>query len=181
MNTTIRITGLGLIISLCFLMILSCKKDAENDSDASSEKKVVEVKLSFGANFDQYSLGLGLQGTSINGGLDNSFNFIGANIIDEGNIVLPESVIRTANYDVIPSTQLSIKTSHPVSTFSIAMTASNIESNHSSPLSITVDFYIEGKKVNSKSTLYEANEFKSVVYAIHVAEPDKIIDSTEFE
>ena len=53
--------------------------------------------------------------------------------------------------------------------------------NDLEPLSVTVDFYIDGKKVNSKSTKFDANEFSSQVYAIHVAEPDKIIDSTEFE
>ncbi|MEZ0451046.1 hypothetical protein ABTW24_05515 [Sphingobacterium thalpophilum] len=171
------------LLSLCVLMLLSCKKEGENDIDNSLGKKVVEVKLSFGSNFSGYSLGLGLEGTSVNGGLDDSFNFIGANITDENNIVLPEAVIRTANYDVIPNSQLSIKTSHPVSTFSIAMTASNIKEdvNDLEPLSVTLDFYIDGKKVNSKSTQFEANEFSSKVYAIHVAEPNKIIDSTEFE
>lgn len=171
------------ILCLFVFMNISCKKDGENDIDNSLEKKVVEVKLSFGSNFSGYSLGLGLEGTSANGGLDDSFNFVGANITDENNIVLPEAVIRTANYDVIPNSQLSIKTSHPVSTFSIAMTASNIkeEVNDLEPLSVTLDFYIDGKKVNSKSTQFEANEFSSKVYAIHVAEPNKIIDSTEFE
>jgi hypothetical protein len=164
-------------------MNVSCKKDDKSDIDNSLEKKVVEVKLSFGSNFPSYSLGLGLEGTSVNGVLDDSFNFIGANITDENNIVLPEAVIRTANYEFIPNSQLSIKTSHPVSTFSIAMTASSIKEdiNDLEPLSVTLDFYTDGKKVNSKSTKFDANEFSSKVYAIHVAEPDKIIDSTEFE
>lgn len=171
------------ILCLFVFMNISCKKDGENDIDNSLEKKVVEVKLSFGSNFSGYSLGLGLEGTSANGGLDDSFNFVGANITDENNIVLPEAVIRTANYDVIPNSQLSIKTSHPVSTFSIAMTASSIREdvNDLESLSVTLDFYIDGKKINSKSTKFDANEFSSKVYAIHVAEPNKIIDSTEFE
>lgn len=171
------------ILCLFVFMNVSCKKDDESDIDNSLLKKVVEVKLSFGSNFPSYSLGLGLEGTSVNGGLDDSFNFIGVNITDENNIVLPEAVIRTANYEVIPNSQLSIKTSHPVSTFSIAMTASSINEdvNDLEPLSVTLDFYIDGKKVNSKSTKFDANEFNSQVYAIHVAEPDKIIDSTEFE
>lgn len=177
-----RRTILG-ILCLFVFMNVSCKKDGESDIDNSLEKKVVEVKLSFGSNFPDYSLGLGLEGTSANGGLDESFNFVGANITDENNIVLPEAVIRSANYDVIPNSQLSIKTSHPVSTFSIAITASGIkeEINDLEPLSVTLDFYIDGKKVNSKSTKFEANDFRSQVYAIHVAEPNKIIDSTEFE
>lgn len=171
------------LLSLCVLMLLSCKKVGENDANISLDKKIVEVKLSFGSNFDAYSLGLGLEGTSINGGLDKNFNFIGANTTDENSVVLPEAVIKTANYDAIPNSQLSIKTSHPVSTFSIAITASNINEdvNDAESLSVTLDFYIDGKKVNSKSTKFEANEFSSQVYAIHVAEPDKIIDSTEFE
>jgi len=49
------------------------------------------------------------------------------------------------------------------------------------PLSLTVDFYMEGKKVNSKSTKFEVNKFSSQVYAIHAAEPDKIIDSTKYD
>jgi len=124
---------------------------------------------------------LGLQGTSVNGGLNENFNFIGANTTKKNSIVLPESVIKTANYAILPSSQLSIKTSHPVSTFSIVMTALNIsEVDNIEPLSVIIDFYIEGKKVNSKTTKLEANDFGSNVYAIHVADPDKIIDSSEF-
>lgn len=171
------------ILCLSILLFTSCNKNEENLPESSSTKKVVEVKLTFGENFAKYSLVLGLQGTSINGGLNENFDFIGANTTNENSIVLPESVIKTANYAVLPSSQLTIRTSHPVSTFSIAMSALNISetTNNNKPLSVIVDFYIEGKKVSSKNTKFDATDFDSKVYGIHVAEPDKIIDSSEFD
>ncbi|MFD1165235.1 beta-barrel fold lipoprotein [Sphingobacterium daejeonense] len=169
------------ILCLGFLFFSSCSKKDENSPESSLTKKIVEVRLTFSESYSNYSLVLGLQGTSVNGGLNENFNFIGANTTNENSIVLPESVIKTANYYVLTSSQLSIKTSHPVSTFSIAMTALNIrEADNSEPLSVIIDFFIEGKKVNSKTTKFEANDFGSKVYAIHVAKPDKIIDSSEF-
>lgn len=174
------ITG---VLCLSVLLFTSCSKNDENSPDSSSTKKVVEVKLTFGENYGKHSLVLGLQGTSVNGDLAENFDFIGANTTNENSIILPESVIKTANYAVLPSSQLTIKTSHPVSTFSIAISALNISetTDNSEPLSVIVDFYIKGKKVNSKTTKFEANDFGSKVYAIHVAEPDKIIDSSEFD
>lgn len=169
------------ILCLGVLLFTSCSKKNENSPDSSLTKKIVEVRLTFGESYSNYSLVLGLQGTSVDGGLNENFNFIGANTTNENNIILPESVIKTANYDVLPSSQLSIKTSHPVSTFSIAMTALNVsKADNSKSLPVIVDFYIEGKKVNSKITKLEANDFGSKVYAIHVDKPDKIIDSSEF-
>ncbi len=132
------------LLILITSLSLSCKK---NDTGPIT-KKTVEVKISYGPNYNQYYLLIRLQATSINGGLPASFQFTGLNTTP---ILTHEvDIIHHAELSPIPVTVHSIKTPVPVSSLGVFLLASPL-TDIDTPLSVTLDFFIGGKKTVSAS------------------------------
>jgi hypothetical protein len=154
-------------------MNISCKKDGENDKDNSVKKKAVEVKITFGSNYANYGANFGLQVASIDGGLNSSFRFEG--LVSTPSIVQDASIIHQAEMSPISSSSQSIKTSTPISTFSITTIATNLTEN-TTPLTATYGFYIDGKKTVEKSLSFQPNDYTAKVLIFDVSNPSELID-----
>ncbi|MFZ4861221.1 beta-barrel fold lipoprotein [Sphingobacterium sp. Mn56C] len=168
-----RSTILSLLCLFVF-MNTSCKKDGENDKDNSVKKKAVEVKITFSSNYARYGANFGLQVASVDGGLNSSFRFDG--ISSTASIVYDASIIHQAELSPISSSSQSIKTSMPVSTFSIATIATNLTAD-ATPLTAKYEFYIDGKKTVEKSLSFQPNNYAAKVLIFDVSNPSKLIEN----
>lgn len=162
------------ILCLFVLMNTSCKKDGENDKDNSVKKKAIEVKITFGANYANYGANFGLQVASIDGGLNSNFRFEG--ITSTPSIVDDASIIHQAEMSPISSSSQSIKTSTPVSIFSITTIATNLTEN-TTPLTATYEFYIDGKKTVEKSLIFQPNDYAAKVLIFNLSNPSELIEN----
>ncbi|MEI5984890.1 hypothetical protein VJ786_08245 [Sphingobacterium sp. PU5-4] len=162
------------ILCLFVVMNISCKKDDKNDIDNSMRKKAVELRITFGSNYATYGVNFGLQVASIDGGLNNSFRFDG--ITSTPSILKDASITHQAEMSPISSSSQSIKTSMPVSTFSIATIAANLTEN-STPLTAKYEFYIDGKKTAEKSLSFQSNDYAAKVLIFDVSNPSKLTEN----
>lgn len=163
-----------LLIIATILLFSSCGKDNAEVEDQQSIKKVVEVKITFGTNYASYGANFGLQVASIDGGLNSNFKFDG--IISTPSVVHDASIIHQAEISPISSSSQYIKTSSPVSTFSIATIATNLNTN-SPPLSAKYEFYIDGKKTVEKSLSFQSNDYAAKVLIFDVSNPSELIEN----
>ena len=163
-----------LLIVATILLFSACGKDNSDVEDPKSTKKVVEVKITFGSNYSSYGANFGLQVASIDGGLTSSFRFDG--ISTTTSIVQSESIIHQAEMSPISSSSQSIKTSMPVSTFSIATIATNLTEN-TTPLTAKYEFYIDGKKTVEKSLSFQPNDYAAKVLIFNVSNPSELIEN----
>ncbi|WKK60046.1 hypothetical protein [Sphingobacterium sp. BN32] len=163
-----------LLIIATILLFSACGKDNPEVEDQKSVKKVVEVKISFGSNYASYGVNLGLQVASADGGLNSNFKFEG--IISTPSIVHEASIIHQVEMSPISSSSQCIKTSMPVSTFSIATTATNLTEN-TTPLTAKYEFYIDGKKTVEKSLSFQPNDYAAKVLILDVSNPSKVIEN----
>ena len=163
-----------LLIIATILLFSACGKDTPDVEDSKSVKKVVEVKINFGTNYTSYGANFGLQVASIDGGLNSNFRFEG--ITSTPSIVDDASIIHQAEMSPISSSSQSIKTSTPVSTFSIATIATNLTEN-STPLTAKFEFYIDGKKTVEKSLSFQPNDYAAKVLIFDVSNPSELIEN----
>lgn len=164
-------------ISLILLSVFtySCSKNAENSQTPhNSSKKVVEVKITLGSNYADYSMNLGLQVTSSDADLKNDFKFIGIN--SSLAIFHDASVIHQANISPIPSSAFSIKTSAPVSTFTISNVITNLIST-TVPLTANYEYYIDGKKTIMKSLTFLPNTPAAKTLILDTTKPNELIEN----
>src|SRR5690606_37321776 len=145
-----------LLIIATILLFSACGKNNPEVEDQKSVKKVVEVKINFGANYTSYGANFGLQVANIDGGLPNNFRFEG--ITSTPSIVHDASIIHQAEMSPISSSIQSIKTSTPVSTFSITTIATNLTENIT-PLTPTHEFDLVAKKTVEKTISLEPNDY----------------------
>lgn len=163
------------LIVLTFIFLFSaCGKDEPGVEDQKSVKKIVEVKIAFGSNYASYGANFGLQVASIDGDLNNSFTFDG--ISSTPSITQKETIVHTAEMSPISNSSQSIKTSTPVSTFSIATIATNLTEN-STPLTAKYQFYIDGKKTVEKSLSFQPNDYAAKGLIFDVSNPSKVIEN----
>lgn len=168
---TIFYISIILISVLCY----SCSKnDKESPKPNNSTKKIVEVKITFGANYAQYDANIGLQVASIDADLKEDFKFLGINSTQS--IFHKASIIHQADLSPIPSSTISIKTSVPVSTFSIATVATNITTS-TNPLTANFEFYIDGKRTTSKSLTFSPNSSAAKSLILDVTNPNELIEN----
>src|SRR5690606_33106473 len=137
-------------------------------------KKVVEVKITFGSNYASYGANFGLQVASINGGLNSNFKFDG--ITSTPSIVHEASIIHQAEISPISSSSQSIKTSMPVSTFSIATIATNLIET-ATPLTAKYEFYIDGKKTVEKLLSFQPNNYAAKALIFDVSNSYELIEN----
>jgi len=163
-----------LLVIATILLFSACGKDEPGFEDQKSVKKIVEVKITFEANYASYGANFGLQVTSIDGDLNNSFRFDG--ISSKLSITQKETIVHTAEMSPISSSSQSIKTSIPVNTFSIATIATNLTEN-STPLTAKYEFYIDGKKTVEKSLSFHPNDYAAKVLIFDVSNPSKVIEN----
>lgn len=163
-----------LLIIATILLFSACGKDNSEVEDQKSVKKVVEVKINFGTNYASYGANFGLQVASIDGGLPNNFRFEG--ITSTPSIVHDASIIHQAEMSPISSSSQSIKTSTPVNSFSIATTVTNLEEKVA-PLTVSYEFYIDGKKAVEKSLSFQAKDYAAKVLIIDVSNPSDLIEN----
>ncbi|TDS11710.1 beta-barrel fold lipoprotein [Sphingobacterium paludis] len=163
-----------LLIIATILLFSACGKDNPEVEDQKSVKKVIEIKINFGTNYASYGANFGLQVASIDGGLPNNFRFEGIN--STPSIVHDASIIHQAEISPISSSGQSIKTSTPVSTFSIATIATNLTEN-ATPLTAKFEFYIDGKKTVEKSLSFQPNDSAAKVLIFEVSNPSELIES----
>ena len=165
------------IIKISFLLIalisFSCSK-SDNDTPVpnQSSKKVVEVKINYGSNYADYAANLGLQVASVDASLKNDFKFVGIN--STLSIFHEASIIHQANLSPIPSATSSIKTSAAVSTFTISSVFTNLKEN-ANPLTVTYEFYIDGKKTTTKTLVFQPNDYAAKSLILDVKNPTQII------
>lgn len=167
------------ILYISFILIsvfcYSCSKnDKESLKPNNSTKKIVEVKITFGANYAQYDANIGLQVASVDADLKEDFNFLGINSTQS--IFHNASIIHQADLSPIPSSTISIKTSVPVSTFSIATVATNI-TNSANPLTANFEFYVDGKKTTSKSLTFLPNSIAAKSLILDTTKPKELIEN----
>lgn len=162
------------ILCLFVFMIISCKKDDKKDIDNFMGKKAVELRITFGSNYATYGVNFGLQVASIDGDLNSSFRFDG--ITSTPSIVNNASITHQAEMSPISSSSQSIKTSTPVSTFSIASIATNLTEN-TTPLTGKYEFYIDGKKTVEKSLSFQPNDYAAKVLILDVSNPSELIEN----
>lgn len=110
-----------LLVIATIILLSACGKDNPDIEEHKSVKKVVELKITFGSNYTNYGVNFGLQVASADGGLKSNFEFIGIN--STASVVHDASIIHLAEMSPISSSSQSIKTSTPVSTFSITTIA----------------------------------------------------------
>lgn len=163
-----------LLIIATILLFSACGKNNPEVEDQKSVKKVVEVKINFGTNYTSYGANFGLQVANIDGGLPNNFRFEG--ITSTPSIVHDASIIHQAEMSPISSSIQSIKTSTPVSTFSITTIATNLTENIT-PLTATYEFYIDGKKTVEKSLSFQPNDYAAKVLIFDVSNPSELIEN----
>jgi len=163
-----------LLVIASILLFSACGKDNPDVEDQKSVKKNVEVKITFGSNHDSYGVNFGLQVASVDGGLKSSFRFEG--IASTPSIVHDASIIHQAEISPISSPIQSIKTSMPISTFSIATTVTNLEENVA-PLTVSYEFYIDGKKAVEKSLSFQAKDYAAKVLIFNVSNPSELIEN----
>ena len=163
-----------LLIVATILLFSACGKDSSDVEDPKSTKKVVEVKINFGTNYTSYGANFGLQVANIDGGLPNNFRFEG--ITSTPSIVHDASIIHQAEMSPISSSSQSIKTSTPISTFSITTIATNLTEN-TTPLTATYEFYIDGKKTIEKSLIFQPNDYAAKVLIFNVSNPSELIEN----
>jgi len=163
-----------LLIIVTILLFGSCGKDSPNVEDQKFVKKVVELKITFGSNYVTYGANFGLQVASVDGGLNSSFRFDG--ISSTPSIVQAESIIHQATISPISSSTQNIKTSMPVSTFSVATIATNLNEN-STPITAKYEFYIDGKKTVEKSLTFQAKDHAAKVLIFDVSNPYQLIEN----
>src|SRR5690606_1522070 len=163
-----------LLIIATILLFTACGKDTPDVEDSKSVKKVVEVKMTFGSNYLSYGANFGLQVASIDGGLNSNFRFEG--IASTPSVVQDASIIHQAEISPISSSSQSIKTSTPVSTFSIATITTNLTEN-STPLTAKFEFYIDGKKTVEKSLSFQPNDYTAKVLIFDVSNPSELIEN----
>lgn len=167
------------IIKISFLLValisFSCSKnDNGNPSPNQSTKKVVEVKISYGSNYVDYAANLGLQVASVNADLKEDFEFLGINSTQS--IFHKASIIHQADLSPIPSSTINIKTSVPVSTFSIAAVATNLTSS-TTPLTANYEFYVDGKKTATKSITFTPNTIAAKSLILDTSNPELLIEN----
>lgn len=165
------------IIKISFLLIaLICFSCSKNNNDNpvpnQSSKKVVQVKINYGSNYADYAANLGLQVASVNADLKNDFKFVGIN--STLSIFHAASIIHQANTSPISSATSTIKTSAAVSTFTISTVLTNLKEN-ANPLTVTYEFYVDGKKTATKTFVYEPNDYAAKSFIIDVSNPTQII------
>ena len=163
-----------LLVIASILLFSACGKETLDVADQKSVKKNVEVKITFGSNHDSYGANFGLQVASVDGGLNSNFRFDG--ITSTPSIIHDASIIHQAEISPISSPIQSIKTSMPISTFSIATTATNLEENVA-PLTVKYEFYIDGKKAVEKSLSFQAKNYAAKVLIIDVSNPSDLIEN----
>lgn len=156
------------------LLFSACGKDDPGVEDQKSVKKIVEVKIAFGSNYASYGANFGLQVASIDGDLKNNFTFDG--ISSKPSITQKETIVHTAEMSPISSSSQSVKTSTPVSTFSIATIATNLTED-STALTAKYEFYIDGKKTVEKSLSFQPNDYAAKVLIFDVSNPSKVIEN----
>lgn len=130
--------------------------------------------MTFGSNYLSYGTNFGLQVASIDGGLNSNFRFEG--ITSTPSIVADASIIHQAEMSPISSSSQSIKTSTPVSIFSITTIATNLTEN-TTPLTATYEFYIDGKKTVEKSLIFQPNDYAAKVLIFNVSNPSELIEN----
>lgn len=167
------------IIKISFLLValinFSCSKnDNDKPSPNQSTKKVVEVKISYGSNYADYAASLGLQVASVDADLKNDFKFVGIN--STLSIFHEASIIHQANLSPIPSATSSIKTSTAVSTFTISSVFTNLKEN-TNPLTVTYEFYVDGKKTTTKTLVFEQNDYAAKSLILDVTNPKELIEN----
>ena len=163
-----------LLVIASILLFSACGKETPDVADQKSVKKNVEAKITFGSNHDSYRVNFGLQVASVDGGLNSCFRFEG--ITSTPSIVHDASIIHQAEISPISSPIQSIKTSMPISTFSIATTVTNLEENVA-PLTVSYEFYIDGKKAVEKSLSFQAKDYAAKVLIIDVSNPSDLIEN----
>lgn len=162
-----------LLVIATILLLSACGKDNPDIEEHKSVKKVVELKITFGSNYTNYGVNFGLQVASADGGLKSNFEFIGIN--STASVVHDASIIHLAEMSPISSSIQSIKTSTPVSTFSITTIVTNLTENIT-PLTATYEFYIDGKKTVEKSISFQPNDYAAKVLIFNVSNPSELID-----
>ncbi|CDS93845.1 exported hypothetical protein [Sphingobacterium sp. PM2-P1-29] len=163
-----------LLIIATILLFSACGKDNPEVEDQKSVKKIVEVKITFGSNYASYGANFGLQVASIDGGLNSNFKFEG--ITSTPSIVHDASIIHQAEISPISSSSQSIKTSMPVSSFSIATIATNLIEN-ATPLTAKYEFYIDGKKTVEKLISFQPNNYATKVLIFDVSNSSELIEN----
>lgn len=167
------------IIKISFLLValisFSCSKnDNDKPSPNKSSKKVVEVKISCGSNYADYSANLGLQVASVDADLKSDFKFVGIN--STLSIFHEASIIHQANLSPIPNAKSSIKTSAAVSTFTISSVFTNLKEN-ANPLTVTYEFYVDGKKTTTKTLVFEPNNYAAKSLILDVTNTNELIEN----
>ncbi len=165
------------LLVICLVAFSACTKEEEPTPEVVSKKETVEVILKFGPTFANYALYLGLQGTSVDSDLSSDFDFVGIETAKDGAIIHGASVIKTASYPQIPSSEIRFKTSQPVSTLSVAIVAPSpvlIETTVPT-LDYKVEFYINGLLVGTKTQNPFPIDPAGKVYVLVVADPSNII------
>lgn len=76
----------------------------------------------------------------------------------------------------ISSSSQGIKTSTPVSTFSITTIATNLTEN-TTPLTAKYEFYIDGRKTVEKSLSFQPNDYAAKVLIFDVSNPSELIEN----
>ena len=163
-----------LLIIATILLFSACGKDNPEVEDQKSVKKIVEVKITFGSNYASYGANFGLQVASIDGGLNSNFKFEG--ITSTPSIVHDASIIHQAEISPISSSSQSIKTSMPVSSFSIATIATNLIEN-ATPITAKYEFYIDGKKTVEKLISFQPNNYATKVLIFDVSNSSELIEN----
>lgn len=167
------------IIKISLLLIAhfssSCSKN-NNDSPSpnKSSKKVVEVKISCGSNYADYSANVGLQVASVDADLKSDFKFIGIN--STLSIFNEASIIHQANLSPIPSPISSIKTSAAVNTFTISSVFTNLKEN-ANPLTVTYEFYVDCKKTTTNTLVFKPNDYAAKSLILDVTNTSELIEN----